>query len=263
MAGIQQVAQDTDHPCSQTALAPGRVYDAAPYHAQVAGRGVNRGLCFVVRTFMQPFFHVYFRMRRVGMGHIPKTGPVILAANHRSFLDPFVIGMLTRRPVYYVAKRELFENPVQAWLLNRLGAFPVERGESDQQSMSTARTILARGDCVVIFPEGTRIRGGPLQSPKRGVGRLALESGAPVVPVAVVGTDRVRRGVLIRPCRVRIRCGAPLRFPRVDRPSPALATAVTRRVWPCVELQWEWLGGEPAGHPAIPGELGPSGVRAA
>jgi 1-acyl-sn-glycerol-3-phosphate acyltransferase len=257
------VAQETDHPCSQAALAPRRRYDAAPYHAQAAGRGVNRVLCTAVRLFMQPFFHVYFRMRRSGMEHIPKTGPVILAANHRSFLDPFVIGMLTRRPVYYVAKRELFENPLQAWLLNRLGAFPVERGEGDEQSMSTARAILARGDCLVIFPEGTRIRGGRLHSPKRGVGRLALETGAPIVPVAVLGTDRVRRGALIRPCRVRVRCGAPLRFPRVDRPSPMLATAVTERVWPCVELQWHWLGGELPGRPASPAKLARSGARAA
>ncbi|HEX3874330.1 MAG TPA: lysophospholipid acyltransferase family protein [Solirubrobacteraceae bacterium] len=257
------MAQETDHPCPPAALAPRRAYDAAPYHAQVAGRGVNRVLYVVVRAFMQPFFHVYFRMRRVGMQHIPKTGPVIFAANHRSFLDPFVIGMLTRRPVYYVAKRELFENPVQAWLLNRLGAFPVERGEGDQRSMSTARAILARGDCVVIFPEGTRIRGGPLRTPKRGVGRLALETGAPIVPVAVVGTDRVRRGLLIRPCRVRVRCGAPLRFPHHDRPSPKLASAVTRRVWPCVELQWQWLGGEIADRPAMPAQIGSSGARAA
>jgi glycerol-3-phosphate dehydrogenase (NAD(P)+) len=257
------VAQETDHPCRPAALAPRRAYDAAPYHAQAVGRGVNMTLYLVVRAVVQPFFHVYFRLRRVGMEHIPKTGPVIFAANHRSFLDPFVIGMLTRRPVYYVAKRELFENPIQAWLLNRLGAFPVERGESDERSMSTARAILARGDCVVIFPEGTRIRGGPLRSPKRGVGRLALETGAPIVPVAVLGTDRVRRGALIRPCRIRVRCGAPLGFPRLEQPSPALATAVTQRVWPCVELQWEWLGGEIAAPPATSEQLGPRGARAA
>jgi 1-acyl-sn-glycerol-3-phosphate acyltransferase len=257
------VAQETDHACAPAALAPRRRYNAAPYHAQAAGRGVNRVLCAAVRLFMQPFFHVYFRMRRTGMEHIPKTGPVILAANHRSFLDPFVIGMLTRRPVYYVAKRELFENPLQAWFLNRLGAFPVERGEGDQQSMSTARAILARGDCLVIFPEGTRIRGGPLQPPKRGVGRLALETGAPIVPVAVLGTDRVRRGPLIKPCRVRVRCGAPLRFPRVDRPSPTLASAVTQRVWPCVELQWHWLGGEIPEPLASASDAPRSGARAA
>jgi 1-acyl-sn-glycerol-3-phosphate acyltransferase len=99
---------------------------------------------------------------------------------------------------------------------------------------------------VLIFPEGTRIRPGALAAPKRGVGRLALESGAPVVPVAVIGTEAVRRGWRIRPHKVRIRAGRPLRFPHVEKASPALARAVTERVWPCVMLQWEWLGGTPA-----------------
>ena len=80
-------------------------------------------LYVVVRAILQPIFHVYFRMRRTGMEHVPKSGPVIFASNHRSFLDPFVIGTLTRRPVYYVAKKELFAHPVAGWLLNRLGAF--------------------------------------------------------------------------------------------------------------------------------------------
>ena len=105
--------------------------------------------------------------------------------------------------------------------------------------------ILERGDGVMIFPEGTRVRPGPLGRPRRGVGRLALETGAAVVPVAVIGTDEVRRGWRIYPRRVRVRAGAPLRFPQVDKPSAALAKAVTDRVWPCVELQWEWLGGTP------------------
>jgi 1-acyl-sn-glycerol-3-phosphate acyltransferase len=96
----------------------------------------------------------------------------------------------------------------------------------------------------VIFPEGTRIRTGPLGRPKRGVGRLALETGAPVVPVAIMGSERARRGWKIRPVWVRVRCGKPLTFPRVESPSPRLAEEVTARLWPCVELQWNWLGGE-------------------
>ena len=88
-----------------------------------------------------------------------------------------MIGSLVRRPVYYMAKRELFEKPWQAWVLNALGAFPVDRGAGDGDAMETAREILERGDCVVVFPEGTRIRTGPLESPHTGIGRLALETG--------------------------------------------------------------------------------------
>jgi glycerol-3-phosphate dehydrogenase (NAD(P)+) len=213
--------------------------------ARARKRGVNRLVYWLARSVLQPFFIVYFRMRRIGREHIPASGPLIIAANHRSFMDPFVIGMMLRRPTYFVAKTELFRNPFIAWLLSSLGAFPVERGHGDRDAMITARAILDRGDVVVIFPEGTRTRPGALGAPKRGVGRLALETGAPVVPIALIGTEAVRRGWRIRPHRVSIRAGRPLRFPQVDEPSPNLARAVTSRLWPCVELQWEWLGGTP------------------
>ena len=143
---------------------------------------------------------------------------MIFAANHRSFLDPFVIGTVPRRPIYYVAKKELFRNRVVGRLLGALGAFPVDRGAGDTEMLATANAILARGDGVLMFPEGTRLRPGPLGRPRRGVGRLALETGAPVVPVAVIGTEAVRRGWRIRPHRVRIRVGAPLAFPRPSTP---------------------------------------------
>jgi 1-acyl-sn-glycerol-3-phosphate acyltransferase len=246
-----------------TSTAPlNRHYRPDALHAQALHRGVNPLLYLIVRAILQPFFHVYLRLRRVGIEHVPTDGPVIFAANHRSFLDPFVIGTLTRRPVYYVAKKELFQRPLQAWFLNRLGAFPIDRGSNDRQSMATARAILERGDCVVIFPEGTRVRPGPLGRPRRGVGRLALETGAAVVPVAVMGTETVRRGWRIRPHRVTIRCGRPLTYPRIEAPSPRLAGAVTDRIWPCVELQWQWLGGVPADQERAP-DKARRGVRAA
>jgi 1-acyl-sn-glycerol-3-phosphate acyltransferase len=219
--------------------------DRAAYLERTRRKGVNPFLYWIVRGFLQPFFHLYFRMARVGREHVLQEGPMIIAANHRSFLDPFVIGTLVRRPVYFVAKKELFRRPFVAWILNSLGAFPIDRGNGDGDAMSAAREILERGDVVVIFPEGTRTRPGPLGTPRRGVGRLALESGAPVLPVAVMGTEAIRRGWRIRPHKVRIRCGSPLRFPRVEHPSPDLARAVTDRIWPCVALQWEWLGGAP------------------
>ncbi len=207
-------------------------------------KGVNPILYWSARAVLVPFFLVYLRLERIGREHLPRSGPLLLAANHRSFLDPFVIGTLVRRPVYYMAKCELFEPRWQAWLLNALGAFPVARGASDHDAMATAKAILARGDCVVIFPEGTRTRRGPLGEPHRGVGRLALETGAHVAPISVIGTENVRRGWRIRPRKVRLRAGRPLRFPTVAEPSPKLAAAVTRRIWACVSLQWQWLGGQ-------------------
>jgi 1-acyl-sn-glycerol-3-phosphate acyltransferase len=212
-------------------------------HRRARETGVNYVLYLIVRALFQPFFHIYFRMIRIGREHIPADGPVIIAANHRSFLDPFVIGTMARRPMFYMAKKELFDKRWQGWVLNALGAYPVDRGAHDEDSIRTTKAILDRGDIVLIFPEGTRTRPGGLGRPKRGVGRLALETGAPVVPVAVIGTEDVRRGWRIRPRRVRIRAGRPLHFPQVDQPSQALAGAVTDRIWPCVMLQWEWLGG--------------------
>ncbi len=214
-------------------------------HKRARESGVNPIVYAIVRGLFQPFFWLYFRMSRIGREHIPASGPVIIAANHRSFLDPFVIATMARRPMYYVAKKELFRKRWQAWFLNSLGAFPVDRGASDAESVATAKAILARGDIVLIFPEGTRTRPGSLGKPKRGVGRLALESGAPVVPMAVIGTEAIRRGWRIRPHKVRLRAGRPLRFPQVQEPSPSLALAVTDRIWPCVMIQWEWLGGLP------------------
>ena len=105
---------------------------------------------------------------------------------------------------------------------------------------------------MVLFPEGTRVRPGPLGDPRRGVGRLALQTGAPVAPIAVFGTEDVRRGWRIRPRRVRIRVGPPLLFPASSDSSPARAAGVTERIWACVTLQWEWLGGEGAQRMTAP-----------
>src|SRR5919198_584819 len=209
------------------------------------GRGVNPIAYWLVRAILPPFFHVYFRLSRIGREHIPAEGPVILASNHRSFLEPFVIAGMARRPIYFVAKKELFINRPIAWLLGALGAFPIDRHGGDQAAMATARAILERGDGVLIFPEGTRIRPGALGRAKRGVGRLALETGAPVVPVAVIGTEAVRKGWRIRPHKVRIRAGAPLRFPKVGPPPPRLAGGVPAPIWPGVMLRGGWLGALP------------------
>lgn len=219
----------------------------ARYHSYTRKRGVNWPMYLVARLLMTPFFLVYFRYRREGKEHGRLKGGVIVASNHRSFLDPFAIGgiMPWSRPLNFVAKVELFEKRWQGWLLNRLGAFPIVRRDSDEDSVETARRVVERGGTVCMFPEGTRIRRGTLAQPKRGVGRLAMETGAPVVPTAVFGTEHVRRGWRIRPRRVSVRLGRAMTFPQVEEPSPALADSVTARIWPNVLLQWEALGGLP------------------
>jgi glycerol-3-phosphate dehydrogenase (NAD(P)+) len=219
----------------------------ASYHAYTRKHSVNWPLYCVARAFLLPFFLIYFRLARLGRDYGRAKGGIIVAANHRSFLDPFVVGACLpwRRPTNYMAKVELFERRWQGWMLSRLGAFPVRRGESDEDSMLTARMIAERGGAVCVFPEGTRIRRGTLADPKRGVGRLALQTGAVVIPTAVLGTEEVRRGWRIRPRKVKVRLGPPMTFPRAEEPSPALAETVTARIWPNVLLQWEDLGGLP------------------
>jgi len=215
------------------------------HHVRARTKGVNPIVYWLMRAWVQPFAHLYWRLGRIGREHIPASGPVILVSNHRSFIDPFIIGLCSRRPVYYVAKEELFHNRLLGWFVGSLGAFPVKRGAGDADFVETAKAILKRGDPVLIFPEGTRTRPGALGKPKRGVGRLALETGATVVPVAIKGTEAIRKGLRIRPHKVRVRIGAPLNFPLVDQATAPLAAAVTDRIWPNVMLQWEWLGGLP------------------
>src|SRR4051794_14524281 len=161
--------------------------DLSAHHERVRHRGVQPLVYWVARAVLEPAIRIWFRLGRIGHENVPKSGAVLLVSNHRSFLDPFVVACCVRRPLYFVAKQELFANRLQGWLLNALGAFPIRRGESDEESMATARELLERGEAVVIFPEGTRVRSGGLGAPRRGAGRLALETAAPVVPVAVAG----------------------------------------------------------------------------
>ena len=217
------------------------------YHEYTRRHGVNWPMYLVARVFLTPLFLAYFRYARYGRDHGRLKGGLIVASNHRSFLDPFVIGGILpwRRPLNYVAKVELFERRWQGWLLSRLGAFPIRRGEADELSMETARLVVERGGTVCIFPEGTRIRSGTLAAPKRGVGRLALQTGAAVLPTAVYGTEHVRRGWRIRPRKIKVRLGRAMAFPHVEEPSLPLAETVTARIWPNVLLQWEEMGGLP------------------
>ena len=166
----------------------------------------------VVRFLTTAYGMVAFRARGVHPERIPKEGPLILAPNHFSFMDHFFVGMFTRRQVQFMAKSQLFKRPMQ-FIYTHGGVFPVRRGHDDQEAFITAEAILARGGCVVMYCEGGRSRTGELaEKPRRGIGKLALQSGATVVPVAIYGSQRVRNWKRLRFPQVTVSYGEPIDF---------------------------------------------------
>ncbi|MGE5586570.1 MAG: lysophospholipid acyltransferase family protein [Bacillota bacterium] len=171
----------------------------------------------IVRAILRLMLRIVLRMQVEGETGVPAEGPVILVANHLSMLDPIVLGCAVRRPVRFMAKHELFSNRLFGRVLASLGAFPVRRGQADRDAFHTALEILSSGEVLGIFPEGTRSPSGRLQAPYSGAAVLAEKTGAPIVPVGIVGTDRILRkgAVLPRPGRVLVRVGSPIYASRV------------------------------------------------
>ncbi|WP_078391187.1 lysophospholipid acyltransferase family protein [Shouchella patagoniensis] len=148
---------------------------------------------FVCRCVLSTFYKV----RIVGKENIPEKGGVLLCANHISNFDPPLLGAYIKRPVRYMAKKELFDKPVIGRLLNNLGAFPVKRGGGDKQSLRTALQILKSGDIVGLFPEGTRSKNGEIGEGLAGAGFFAAKSDAYVVPCAIIGPYKKRKPVTL------------------------------------------------------------------
>jgi len=160
------------------------------------------------------------RLRVMGLENVPRSGPVILAPNHFSSWDHFMVACFVRRPLHFMAKSQLFSNPVVTFILTHGGAFPVRRGHRDEETFKTAFAILERGGIVLLYPEGGRARSGEPGRPRRGVGRIALESGVPVIPVCVHGTLQLRRWrrnfARLRIPPVTVWYGEPMRFGPVE-----------------------------------------------
>jgi 1-acyl-sn-glycerol-3-phosphate acyltransferase len=155
-----------------------------------------------------------FRARCIASDNVPASGPVILAPNHFSFMDHFFLGAFVRRKVRFMAKSQLFSPPMQ-WIYTHGGVFPVRRGHRDEEAFITAETILGREGCLAMYCEGGRQRDGNVGTVARpGIGRLALETGAPVVPVAIHGSQRARNWKRLDFPRVTVRYGEPVAFPR-------------------------------------------------
>ncbi|HSZ70991.1 MAG TPA: lysophospholipid acyltransferase family protein [Solirubrobacteraceae bacterium] len=184
----------------------------------------------LARLLLSPFCMLAFRARGRDVAHVPGRGAVILAPNHFSAMDHFFCGLYLRRRVRFMAKSQLFRGAL-AWILRHGGAFPVQRGRRDEQAIGTALEILAQGGAVVIYPEGGRARDGRIAEHARaGVGRLALESGAPVVPVAIHGSEHARNWKRLQFPRVDVRYGEPLRFERLAGSSHEIQQAVADEV---------------------------------
>ncbi len=184
----------------------------------------------LARLLLTPFCQLVYRARCLDAPRVPGSGGVILAPNHFSAMDHFFCGMFLRRRVHFMAKSQLFRG-VLAWILRHGGAFPVQRGRHDEQAIATALEILRRGGAIVIYPEGGRSRSGHVGDHARpGVGRLALESGAPVVPVAIHGSELARNWKQLEFPRVDVRFGEPLCFERVQSSTREAQQAVADEV---------------------------------
>jgi 1-acyl-sn-glycerol-3-phosphate acyltransferase len=214
-------------------------------HRLAREKGVSGPLYALVRGIVSPFMRVWFRMHVSGAEHIPASGAAIVAPNHKSFWDSFFIGVCTRRHLRFMAKTELVQARYGP-LLVRLGAFPVRRGEADADALETARTILRKGGLLALFPEGTRIRDpDELGNPRRGAGRLALETSSPIVPAAITGSERLFLGPLPKPRRVQVAFAEPIQVAELTATPEDAARLVQEMVWPEVEGEFHRLRARP------------------
>jgi 1-acyl-sn-glycerol-3-phosphate acyltransferase len=168
------------------------------------------GFC---RRFIWLVLRLRLPVKAEGMRNIPDQGGVLIAANHASYLDPPLIGgPVTHRRVRFLARDTLFHHPVSAWLFPRIGVVPMSREKGDVGAIKTALTLLKQGECVALFPEGTRTLDGTLQAAKGGIGFLIGKASVPVVPVYIEGAfeayPKGARGIRRHP--IRVRYGAPI-----------------------------------------------------
>jgi 1-acyl-sn-glycerol-3-phosphate acyltransferase len=214
-------------------------------HRLAREKGVSHWLYALVRGLVSPLFRLYFRMHISGAEHVPAEGAAIVAPNHKSFWDSFFIGVCTRRHLRFMAKTELIQAHYGR-LLVRLGAFPVRRGQADEDALETARVILRQGGLLALFPEGTRIRDPDnLGHPRRGAGRLALETGAPLVPCAITGTEKIFRGGFPVPRRVQVAFSPPVSVSELAPSQEAASELIEEMVWPEVEGSYRRLRARP------------------
>ncbi len=167
----------------------------------------------IARVILTPLTLLFYRVKAVGRENVPREGALVLAPNHFSQLDHFFAGVWLRRKVRFMAKSQLFGPPVLTFIFKHGGVFPVRRGHRDEEAFKTAFELIDQGEMLLVYAEGGRSRSGELGEPKPGIGRIALETGVPIVPVAIFGSAEARRWKRMRFPRVTVQFGEPIVFP--------------------------------------------------
>jgi 1-acyl-sn-glycerol-3-phosphate acyltransferase len=195
----------------------------------------------IVRMVVTPICQFGYRARCISSEKVPRSGPVILTPNHFSFWDHFFVGAFIRRRVHFMAKSQLFKPPMQ-FVYTHGGVFPVRRGHHDEETFITARAILDRGGTIVMYPEGGRSRTGQLsERAKPGIGRLALETGAPIVPIAIHGSAKVRNWKRLQLPKVTVQYGDAIAYEQVDSPTREQQQAVADEIFEDVKRLYAGL----------------------
>src|SRR5919108_6653941 len=202
----------------------------ARFHERARRRGPD-AIYDIARIVLTPPTLLLYRAAAIGVDNVPPSGPVILAPNHFSQWDHFFAGVYLRRKIRFMAKSQLFSNSFIEFVFAHGGVVPVRRGQRDEEAFITAHAVLDQGGCMLMYAEGGRSRSGRLGDPRPGVGRLALESGAPVVPVAIHGSLGIRGWRRLRFPKVTIQYGEPLAFEVVQQPSREQAQEAAARIF--------------------------------
>jgi 1-acyl-sn-glycerol-3-phosphate acyltransferase len=206
---------------------PAQYFDQ--FHAS-ARKGVGWTYTFVRVLVSLPTLLIY-RVKAIGVENVPKSGPLLLAPNHFSQMDHFFVGLYLRRKVRFMAKSQMFGPPVLTYVYKHGGVFPVRRGHHDEKAIETALTILGQGEMLLVYCEGGRSRSGKLGEVKPGIGRIALESEVTVVPVAIQGSETVRRWKRFRFPKVTVQFGEPLSFPTEEAPARERQLEVAEQIF--------------------------------
>jgi 1-acyl-sn-glycerol-3-phosphate acyltransferase len=210
---------------SESDLKPQKYKDPRPaesfmeFHEHARANGPN-WIYEVVRLVTTPISLAIYRTRSIEVDNVPASGPVILASNHFSNYDHFLAGVWLRRKIRFMAKSQLYrQNAILDYIYKAGATFPVRRGHADKETFKTIHAILGNGGCVMIYCEGGRSRTGDLGEVRPGVGRAALETGVPVVPVAIHGSQGIRSWRRLRFPKITIHYGEPVTFPVVEEPT--------------------------------------------